>query len=173
MIKLEKNRFLRYEIRNMHTRKFFQFLLILGTALFMLGTLLFFKQGELPLIGAHHADLVAQNTNTYLGPTQRLPGNPQMIRVQILLYDDPSPKGVQLISAEFDGTSIPLKPRDIYGYRGQASFQKPPGKYKLKWEVRQDEQAWPRTIDHEEEVFLDPRDFWIQISITGNSASIS
>lgn len=162
-----------YDIKGMRSKKFFQFLLILGTGLFMLGTLLFFKQGELPLLGAHHGDLLAQNTNVYMGPNQRLPGNPQLVRVQILLYDDPSPKGVRLTQAEFDGSSIPLKPRDVYGYRGQASFQKPPGKYKLKWTVERDEQAWPRTIDHEEEVFLDPRDFWIQISITGNTASIS
>jgi hypothetical protein len=96
-----------------------------------------------------------------------------MVRVQILVYNDPNPKGVTITKASFDGTSIPLKPRDIYGYRGQASFQKPPGKYKLKWEVEGDKKVWPRTVDHETEVFLDERDFWIQITINGNNAEIS
>lgn len=157
----------------MNSQKFFQFLLIFGTVLMMLGTLLFFKQGQLPLLGANHYDLVAQNTNTYLGPNQKIPGNPQLIRVQILVYNDPNPKGPTILNAQFEGTSIPLKPRDIYGYRGQASFQKPPGKYKLKWTVERDGINWPRTVDHEEEVILDERDFWIQISIVGNNAEIS
>ncbi len=158
----------------MSSPKFFQFLLILGTALFMFGTLLFFRQGELPLFAAHHhSKCIAQNTNTYLGPNQKIPGNPQMIRVQVLVYNDPNPKGVKIVNAQFDGTSIPLKPRDIYGFRGQASFQKSPGKYKLAWEVERDEQVWPRTIEHEEEVFLDQRDLWIQITILGDTAEIS
>lgn len=140
----------------------------------MMGVLLFFKQGDLPLMAAsHHSSLITQNTNTYLGPNQKVPGNPQLIRVQVLVYNDPNPKGVEIGEVDFDGTSIPLKPRDIYGFRGQASFQKSPGKYKLSWVVERDKQAWPRTINHEEEVILDPRDLWIQITITGDTAEIS
>lgn len=122
---------------------------------------------------SHHSTLVTQNTNTYLGPNEKAPGNPQLIRVQVLVYNDPNPKGVTIDSANFDGTSIPIKPRDIYGFRGQASFQKSPGKYKLRWVVERDKQVWPRTITHEEEVILDPRDLWIQITITGETAEIS
>lgn len=155
----------------MHSQRFFQFLLVLGATLFALGAILFFKQGKWPLV--KEPRLICQNTNTYLGPNRKLPNNPQLIRVQILVYNDPNPKGVTIAKASFDGTSIPLKPRDIYGYRGQASFQKPPGKYKLKWEVEGDKKLWPRTVDHETEVFLDVRDFWIQITINGNNAEIS
>lgn len=157
----------------MSSQKFFQFLLVLGAGLSLLGITLFFKQGKWPLITSVKSDLLAQNTNTYLGPEHKLPGNPQMTRVQILVYNDPNPKGVTIVKASFDGASIPLKPRDIYGYRGQASFQKSPGKYKLKWEVEGDKKVWPRTVDHETEVFLDARDFWIQITINGNNAEIS
>ena len=140
----------------------------------MLGTLFYFNQTGLSIFGAkHHSDLIGQNTNTYLGPNQKIPGDPQMLRLQILVYNDPNPKGVTIVKAAFDGASIPLKPRDIYGYRGQASFQKPPGKYKLTWEVERDDQTWPRTIDHEEEVILDARDYWIQITIVGDHAEIS
>lgn len=121
----------------------------------------------------NRSKLIAQNTNDYLGPTQKLPGQDQLIKVQVLVYNDPDPKGVRLVKAQFDGTSIPLKPRDIYGYRGQASFQKLPGKYKLKWKVERDPKIWPRTIQHEEEVILDSRDLWIQISIIGDQAEIS
>lgn len=117
--------------------------------------------------------LFAQNTNDYLGPNQPIPGNPQFVRIQILVYNDPEPKGVRIESVTFDGQKFPLKPRDIYGYRGQASFQKRPGKYKLYWEVNRDDTNWPRTLKHEEDVFIDKRDMWIQITIVGNEASIS
>lgn len=116
--------------------------------------------------------LVAQNVNEYLGPNERTPG-PELVRIQILVNDDPSPQGVQIVSAQFHGQPIPLKPRDIYGFRGQASFQVRPGKYTLKWKVRRDRIIWPRVISHEEEVHIDPRDLWIQITITGDQASIT
>lgn len=154
----------------MSSQRFFQALLILGTTLVMLGTLLFFKQGAFPL---QASGLVCQNVNEYSGPTKKIPGNPQLIRVQVLVNDDPNPQGVQILEAEFDQQDIPLKPRDIYGFRGQSSFQTPPGKYKLKWTVHRDKFAWPRTIKHEEEVMISPRDLWIQITITGENASIS
>ncbi len=158
----------------MGSQRFFQCLLVAGTLLAMLGILLFFKQGSFPFMSmSHHARLVAQNVNEYKGPTHKLPGNPQRIRVQILINDDPNPQGVQIESVEFNGQPITLKPRDIYGFRGQGSFQTAPGKYKLKWTVRRDRIVWPRTISHEEEVDLDPRDLWIQITITGETASIS
>lgn len=117
--------------------------------------------------------LAAQNVNQYLGPTQKEPGNAKLVRVQLIINDDPSPSGVQIAKVEFDQKSVSLKPRDIYGFRGQASFQLPPGKYKLKWVVQKDKINWPRTISHEEEVTLDPRDLWIQITINGEKASIS
>jgi hypothetical protein len=158
----------------MRSQRFFQLFTVFGALLSIAGILLFFKQGDLPLLSKSSlSSLVAQNTNTYLGPNQKVPGNPQLIRVQVLAYNDPNPKGVEIREVIFDGTCIPLKPRDIYGFRGQASFQKPPGKYKLSWIVEKDKQAWPRTISHEEEVILDPRDLWIQITITGNAAEIS
>ena len=116
--------------------------------------------------------LFAQNTNTYLGPNGKSTQQ-GVIRVQIIVNDDPNPQGVQIVKASFDGTSIPLKPRDIYGSRGQGSFQKKAGKYKLEWTVQRDANSWPRTVSHEEVVTLDPRDLWIQITITGETASIS
>lgn len=117
--------------------------------------------------------LISQNVNDYLGPNGVKPGEKGLVRVQVLVNDAPNPKGVQIISAEFNQKSISLKPRDIYGFRGQASFQVPQGKYKLKWKVKRGEEGWPRTETHEETVQVDDRDLWIQITIVGNSASIS
>jgi hypothetical protein len=54
-----------------------------------------------------------------------------------------------------------------------ASFQVPPGKYKLRWKVNRNKIVWPRTIDREEEVTISPRDQWLQISIVGEDVSIS
>lgn len=111
--------------------------------------------------------------NTYLGPIQPIPGDPHLVRIQILVRDSPESGGVQVQSVEFNGQGVPLKPRDIYGNRGGASFQLAPGKQKLKWVVQRSKMIWPRTITHEEEVTIDPRDYWIQISIVGDQATIS
>lgn len=115
--------------------------------------------------------LVAQNT--YFGPTSPLPGNPTLIQVEILIRDSPDLGGVQIESASFNGQQIPLKPRDIFGNRGSASFQVPPGKYSLEWTVQKDAIRWPRTITHTEEVHIDKRDLWVQIAIEGDEASIT
>lgn len=157
----------------MTPQRFFHLLLVVGTALSVMGILLFFQQGSLPLMDSTYGLIAQSNTNNYLGPHAPIPGNPQMIRIQILVNDDPNPKGVQIESVNFNRVNIPLKPRDIYGYRGQGSFQLPPGKYKLRWTVSQDRIIWPRTLSHEEEVDLDPRDLWIQINIIGENAAIS
>lgn len=117
--------------------------------------------------------LVGQNTNTYLGPNGKVPGNPQLIPIQILIYNDPDPQGKTIESVTFDQTRIPLKPRDIYGFRGQASFQKRPGRYRLVWVVNRNSDSWPRTETHEQELILSDRDSWIQIDITGDSAAVS
>ncbi len=111
-------------------------------------------------------------SNTYFGPVKRTPGNEQLIRLEILVRDSPEANGLQVVSVEFDNTDIPLKPRDIYGNRGNASFQMRPGTYKLVWVVNRDRFAWPRTTTHEEVVTVDSRDLWLQISIEGETASI-
>ncbi|PIS02758.1 MAG: hypothetical protein COT85_01630 [Chlamydiae bacterium CG10_big_fil_rev_8_21_14_0_10_42_34] len=155
----------------MGSERLFQSILLFGATLSVLATALFIKQGNIPL--TTNSSLIAQNVNEYLGPNKKIPGNPKLIRVQILINNDPSPQGVQIESVSFNNQNITLKPRDIYGFRGQASFQTPPGKYKLKWKVRRDKYIWPRTLSHEEEVILDPKDLWIQITIIGDNASIS
>ena len=117
--------------------------------------------------------VIAQNTNTYLGPTEPVPGNPHLVRIQVIVHDNPDPGGVQIKEVRLNATAVPLKPRDIYGFRGEASFQLPPGTYTLKWIVQRDRFIWPRTVTHEEKVKIDPKDLWIQIAITGESAAIS
>lgn len=109
---------------------------------------------------------------TYQGPTGPVPGNPQLVRVEVIVRDSPEAGGVQVQNASFNGQGIPLKPRDIYGNRGSSSFQVPPGKYKLRWIVQRDKVEWPRTISHEEDVTIDPRDLWLQVYIEGEEASI-
>jgi hypothetical protein len=111
-------------------------------------------------------------SNTYMGPTHPIPGNPQRIRVEIEIRDSSTASGPQIQKVIFNQEQIPLKPRDVNGSRGNASFLLAPGKYKLKWTVNRDNFIWPRSVDHEEEVLLSPRDLWIQISIEGNTASI-
>jgi hypothetical protein len=95
-----------------------------------------------------------------------------LIRLEILIRDSAEANGLQIVSVEFDNTDIPLKPRDIYGNRGNASFQVKPGVYKLEWVVNRDKFAWPRSVTHEEVVTVDPRDLWLQISIEGDTATI-
>lgn len=112
--------------------------------------------------------------NTYFGPNSPPPpGSPHLIRIQVLLRDSPDPGGPTIQSASFNGKTLPIKPPDIYGNRGGSSFQLPAGKYQLTWVVQRDKTVWPRTVRHEETVYLDPNDFWIQIVITGDEAVIN
>jgi hypothetical protein len=91
----------------------------------------------------------------------------------VLVHDSPELAGLSIYSASFNQTDIPLKARDIYGYRGAASFQVPPGEYPLKWVVQKDKIAWPRKITHEETVIVSPKDMWIQIRIVGEEVTIN
>ena len=141
-------------------------ILIFGFLLCALNLGVYFFQGKL----SQQPSLVAQNT--YMGPTEPVPGNPQLIRVELLIKDSQDLAGAQIQSVTFDGQAIPLKPRDIFGKRGAASFQLSPGKYTLRWTVNRDKTAWPRNASHEEEVNLSPRDLWVQILIEGEQASI-
>jgi len=151
----------------MDTPRILRLILLFGTLLACGSLTLFFtnKSRSLPL-----DSLVA--ATTYLGPKSPTVGNPQLVRVEVLVKDAPEAGGLQVTRVSFNGDNIPLKPRDIYGHRGGASFQVPPGTYKLKWTVNKDRFAWPRTISHEEEVTISPRDLWIQVSIEGENASI-
>ncbi|MBI5273054.1 MAG: hypothetical protein HY861_03630 [Chlamydiia bacterium] len=109
---------------------------------------------------------------TYQGPNQPVPGNPQLVRIEVLVRDSAQSAGVAIKSVTFNGQVVPLKPRDIYGNRGSSSFQLPPGEYSLLWVVQKDKFAWPRQATHEEKVTVSPRDLWLQISIEGDEASI-
>lgn len=149
--------------RSMRQIRFFQLLASLGAALFFFSTAFCVE-------GNSASGEVAQNT--YFGPISPVPGNPQLVRVEVSVYDSPKPGGLEIESVTFNGASIPLKPRDVYGFRGKGSFQYPPGKYKLSWVVNRDNRAWPRSVTHEETVFLDPRDLWVQVTIEGEEASI-
>ncbi len=142
----------------MRIERFLRLAVFLGTIFCVCGTIL---------------SLFAQNTNTYLGPHAPVPGNPQLIRVQILVYDSVETGGLEIKSASFNQTDIPLKPRDIHGFRGEGTFQVPPGTYKLKWKVQRDKINWPRIVPHEETVNLDKRDLWLQITIQGETAAIT
>jgi len=156
----------------MQARRFFPFLLVLGVLL--AGFLLRSHKDAPP--ESSPPDFPAYSLfvqNTYMGPIQPIPGNPQLVRVEVLVRDSPEASGVQIQSVIFDGQAIPLKPRDIFGKRASASFQLSPGNYRLRWTVNRDKFAWPRSISHEEEVSLDPRDLWIQILIEGERVSIN
>lgn len=118
------------------------------------------------------SDIPIFASNTYFGPTAPIPGNPQLVKVEVQIRDSAELGGVTIRSVQFNGQQIPLKPADIFGNRGTGSFQLPPGTYKLRWTVERDRSVWPRTVRHEEEVTIDPRDLWIQIAIEGENASI-
>ncbi len=151
----------------MNQIRFFNLLLLVSSTLALTATFLFFqKVSSAP-------SLITQSVNEYLGPNTRTSKNNQLVRVQILVNDDPGPAGVQIEKVTFHKKTLNLKPRDIYGFRGEASFQLAPGTYRLKWTVKRDALAWPRTTSHEEEVQVDPRDLWIQITITGETAAIT
>ena len=149
-------------------QRFFQLLALAGTILGILAVSLFFQKRTIPFAAIH--SVLGQNT--YMGPDQKSPAKRQPVRVEVMVSDSPEAGGVQIQEVEFDGASIPLKPRDIFGNRGGASFQKEPGTYRLVWRVNRSKFAWPRNTSHEEVVTISPRDLWIQIIIEGEKASI-
>ncbi|HEX2583208.1 MAG TPA: hypothetical protein VHL30_03740 [Chlamydiales bacterium] len=155
----------------MRSIRFLQILTIAGALLTTSSSILFFKQGRPPLLPPD-SDSTILASNTYFGPTKPIPGTPQLVRVEVLVRDSDDPSGPQIVSVDFNKNNVPLQPRDIYGNRGSGSFQLSPGKYKLRWVTNQNKEAWPRTITHEEEVTISPRDLWIQIQIEGDKASI-
>ncbi|MFI5343391.1 MAG: hypothetical protein ACHQUC_04125 [Chlamydiales bacterium] len=150
---------------NMNARKKINGILLLGTFLCTLNLLHFFSR-EPKQVGR----FITQNT--YLGPTESNPANGDLIRVEVLIKDSPDLSGLQIQNVTFNREEIPLKPRDIFGKRGAASFQLPPGKYILRWTVNRDKLIWPRTADYEEEVLLNQRDLWVQIIVEGAQVSI-
>lgn len=151
---------------------FFQSFLWISGSLTLLGSYLWIQTKTESAFVFTDPRMEGSLAQTYFGPTAPIPGNPQLVRVEVLVQDGSEPNGLQVVSASFNGTSIPLKPRDVLGYRGGASFQVKPGKYTLRWKVNRDHFAWPRTASHEEIVTIDPRDLWLQISIEGDQASI-
>ena len=104
--------------------------IFLCTALLSLGLTFVYFQLETNKSASTLPDQVA--SNTYLGPIKPAPGTDKLIRLEVLVRDSPQANGLQIVSVTFDDTDIPLKPRDIYGNRGNASFQVKPGVYKLR-----------------------------------------
>lgn len=155
----------------MKGKKIFHTLFILGSALTVWNIYFLLSPRKDPNAKKiANSSFVAQNT--YMGPTEPIPGNPHLVRVEILIKDSSDLAGVQIQSVTFDGRAIPLKPRDIFGKRGAASFQVLPGQYNLRWTVNRDKTVWPRNLSHEEIVTISPRDLWVQILIEGDNASI-
>lgn len=150
----------------MRDKRYFKSILLSLAFLLGINLLLFFS----PFKAKTHETLVTQST--YFGPTEPIPGDPQLIKVELLIKDSPDLAGVQIQSVIFNGQAIPLKPRDIFGNRGGASFQLPAGTYSLRWTVKRDKLVWPRTQSYQEEVILSPKDLWVQILIEGEKASI-
>ena len=155
----------------MRRTRLIQILTLLGTTCCLIASILIFRcKSQLKIEKIFDSKFIVQNT--YLGPTSPVVGNPQLILVEVIVNDSPELAGVEIQKVQFNGVSIPLKPRDVYGFRGQGSYQLPPGKYKLAWTVNRNKSDWPRSISHEELVTLSPRDLWVQITIEGETASI-
>lgn len=150
----------------MNKKTFFSALMLVG---FFLGQATMHKRFSKNTQTSNTFEIVQ---NTYFGPTHPVPNEEQLVKVQILVKDSPQASGPQIESVVFNGQSIPLKPRDIFGKRGEASFQLMPGKYRFSWTTNQNKYVWPRNSSHQEELIISPRDLWIQILIEGDSASI-
>ncbi len=115
-----------------------------------------------------HALLLFAQT-TYYGPHVVGPSVPgqHVVRVEVLVYDDPAQGGLRPQEVIFNGHSIALKPRDIHSYRGGGSFQVAPGTYPLEWVVLRDKITWPRTLTYKESIVIDKSSMWVQVTIRG------
>jgi hypothetical protein len=150
--------------------RFWLFVMCLGFFLGIASLFVYFRESRSMTLESRA--LVASTSSTYMGPQKPVVGDPQLVRVQLIVKDATDSSGPQIVSVTFNGKNVPLQPRDIYGNRGAASFQLKPGKYRLRWRTNRDKFAWPRTLNHEEIVEISPRDLWLQVTIQGDTASI-
>ena len=153
---------------------FIRFITVSGACLTALSAVFFFMEQEARdrTVSEGAAPLIASAGTTYFGPKSPVVGNPQLVRIEVVLKDSADSSGPQLVSVTFYNKNIPLKPRDVYGNRGSASFQVPPGKYKLNWTVNRDRYVWPRRVEHEMVVTVSPRDLWLQLEVQGDQATL-
>lgn len=164
----------------MRTKRTLKLVTCIGFFLFISSILTIFDRQFIKILKIDSANVVSSKinenqkiaSNTYFGPTDVGNGSAQLIKVELLISDSPVSGGMQIVEVEFNGQTIPLKPRGIDGKRGSASFQLAPGKYQLKWVVNKDRFAWPRNLQKQAEVTINPRDLWIQIEISGESVAI-
>ena len=70
----------------MSSFRFLQILAVAGALLTAVSTLFYFNRGPFP-----SGELLA--SNTYLSPTKPIPGNPQLVRVEVLVLDSSDPAG--------------------------------------------------------------------------------
>ena len=108
--------------------------------------------------------------HTYFGPTSPPPPQtPRLVQVQVELYDEKELGGLTIEKASFAGYDIPLKPSDVFGFRGKGGFQLPVGTYPIAWTVRKQRLIYPRTVSYKKTVTVKPLDQWIEVVITGSS----
>lgn len=148
--------------------RLWHFLFGLGALYLITSLLLQFEPAQL----SDNRQLLAASY-TYLGPDGSAQKRPGLVQVQILVRDSADPSGPEVTSVTFNNNNVPLQPRDIYGNRGNGSFQLESGTYQLRWTVNIRKKIWPRNATYTHEVEISPRDSWIQISIEGDKASIS
>ena len=94
------------------------------------------------------------------------------IRIEVEVMDDVAKENGHVLSVQFAGRDIPLKPVDPTGRRGSAFLQLLPGNYPLKWRIKNSEGAYPASIDIEKNITIVANDIGIYLLIKGDQLFI-
>ena len=90
------------------------------------------------------------------------------IRVEVEVMDDVKKPSGQVLSVEFAGHNIPLKPPDPTGRRGTAFLQLPPGKYPLRWQLKNSEGGYPSSQSFEKTIQINGNEIGVYLLVKGD-----
>jgi hypothetical protein len=90
------------------------------------------------------------------------------IRIEVEVMDDVAKPNGQVLSVQFAGKQIPLKPVDPTGRRGSAFLQLLPGNYPIQWDVKNSSASFPPTLHFEKNVSVQANDIGTYVLIKGD-----
>jgi hypothetical protein len=125
------------------------------------------------LVSAYYPKSLNQIPQKKIFLSKYLSKNEDLIRVQIIIYDNTKKEYNDIVKVTFNNQNIILQTADTNGKRAIKYYQLPPGDYKLKWKVSKSDFAWPRSKSFEKNIELQKTDKYVFIMINGDQITIS
>jgi hypothetical protein len=94
--------------------------------------------------------------------------SPAAVRIEIEVMDDVTKENGHVLSVEFAGKSIPLKPIDPTGRRGSTFLRLLPGEYTLEWDVQNPQNALPSENHRQKTISIRSNEVGVYLLIKGD-----